>query len=89
MHSLNRDQLEALRGAAQANERDALLIALAVEHGLRPTEGMQAARTRFRHEYNRRLTDCTEAQGEPEDTAVTPTGYTNPSERLDHWKAAG
>jgi integrase/recombinase XerC len=38
MQSLSREQLDALRGAAQGSERDALMIALAVEHGLRATE---------------------------------------------------
>jgi integrase len=38
MHSLNREQLEALRSAAQESARDALMIALAVEHGLRASE---------------------------------------------------
>src|SRR3954470_24316393 len=38
MHSLNREQLEALIAAAQESARDALMIALAVEHGLRASE---------------------------------------------------
>jgi integrase len=38
MHRLSREQLDALRGAAQGSERDALMIALAVEHGLRASE---------------------------------------------------
>jgi len=38
MQSLSRQQLEALRGAAQESARDALMICLAVEHGLRATE---------------------------------------------------
>jgi integrase len=38
MHSLTRSQLEALHVAAQESERDTLMIALAVEHGLRASE---------------------------------------------------
>jgi len=38
MHSLSRKQLEALQAAAKESARDTLMIALAVEHGLRATE---------------------------------------------------